>query len=201
MKYTYLIRKIDTQADVMEVEYSSTGLSDITVGMPIPFADDDLEAVIRSYAPIGLWRAETTAKHPPTQGASGTGLIIPDPPGPNHRWDAASEAWVETPMSDRVKAEGARRLNAIAADYTPAERETWPTQVDEATAVLADPAADTPLLSALAAADGVTVEAFAQRVMTNRANFIAASGAILAAQRTLLAMDPIPEPETWDGWP
>ncbi|MBM1816261.1 hypothetical protein [Pseudosulfitobacter pseudonitzschiae] len=91
-----------------------------------------------------------------------------------------------------IRAEGARRLRLIAAAYTAEERETWATQVDEANALAADPEADVPMIEALAAADGVTVAQMAGFIMANKNAFTAASAAILAAQRTLIAMDPRP---------
>ncbi|MBM2295185.1 hypothetical protein JQX09_25180, partial [Sulfitobacter pseudonitzschiae] len=86
----------------------------------------------------------------------------------------------------------------IASAYTDEERETWATQVDEANALTADPEADVPLISALAAADGVTAVQMAGFILANKAAFTAASAAILAAQRTLIAMDPIPDDYTND---
>lgn len=101
-----------------------------------------------------------------------------------------------------VRAEAARRMRALVASYSDAERETWAVQEEEAKAVLADAEADAPLLSQLADADGITVAAMATKVMTNAGLFKAASGAILAAQRTLIAMDPIPSDFTDDShWP
>lgn len=94
--------------------------------------------------------------------------------------------------ADEVRTEAARRLDAIGAPYSPQERETWATQVTEAKAVLADANALTPLLTALAAADGTDVATFAAKVLAKEAAFATAAGAILAAQRTLSAMDPIP---------
>lgn len=104
------------------------------------------------------------------------------------------------PVTDElVRAEAARRMALIAAPYSPEERETWPVQIAEAEAVALDPAAPAPLLAALAAARGLTVEAMAQRVLLLRDQFRAAAGAILAAQATLLAMDPIPQDFTDDS--
>jgi hypothetical protein len=90
------------------------------------------------------------------------------------------------PTAGDVKAEAARRLRAIAGDYTPEERETWAAQVAEAEA------GHGPMLTALAAARGLTVAQMASLVLSKRDAYAAASGAVLAAQATLLAMDPIP---------
>lgn len=91
-----------------------------------------------------------------------------------------------------VRTEGARRLALIGAPYSPEERETWSQQVMEAKAIQADANADAPLLTLLAAADGVTVADMAAAVISKAEAFAAAAGAVLAAQRALLAMDPIP---------
>lgn len=99
----------------------------------------------------------------------------------------------------QIRAEGARRLRLIASAYTDEERETWATQVDEANALAADPEADVPLIAALAAADGVTVAQMAGFIMANKTAFTAASAAVLAVQRTLIAMDPRPVDCTADA--
>lgn len=102
-----------------------------------------------------------------------------------------------------VRAEGARRLALIAAPYSPEERETWSQQVTEAKAIQADANADAPLLTLLAAADSVPVSDMAATVLAKAEAFSAAAGAILAAQRTLLAMQPIPinyaDDSNWPG--
>ncbi len=96
------------------------------------------------------------------------------------------------PTAEDVYAEADRRLEALAATYSPQERETWATQVDEAKAIKAG-ATDAPLLAPLAAAGGRTLDEMADRVLFLAAQFAAASGAILAARNTLAAMDPIPQ--------
>lgn len=101
-----------------------------------------------------------------------------------------------------VKGEGVRRLRALVAQYSDAERETWPPQVREAEAVLADPAASAPLLGPLAQVRGITIAEMAQRVLTKADAFAGASGAILAAQKALLATSSPPENPTSDEhWP
>ncbi len=93
-----------------------------------------------------------------------------------------------------VRAGGARRLAALAGDYAPAERETWDTQQREARAWLADNAAPTPMLSAIAAGRGIALADLVAKVMANVEAFEAASGAILGQQQALLdalaAVDP-----------
>lgn len=108
------------------------------------------------------------------------------------------------PTEADVRALAARKLEAIGAPYSPAERETWGPQVAEAERYLAaDPGlgANTPILTALAAARGLSLLEMATLVIDKRNTYAAASGAILAAQAQILAMDPIPadfaDPARW----
>ncbi len=100
-----------------------------------------------------------------------------------------------------VRAEAARRLEALAAGYTREERETWGVQIAEAAAVQAGgDATAAPMLAALAAARGITLAEMAVRVQALSAQLTAATATILAAQATLLAMAPIPQDFTADTW-
>src|SRR6056297_1409048 len=103
-------------------------------------------------------------------------------------------------LTDRVRQEGAERLQAVAADYSEAERETWPTQIEEAEALKADPNAAAPLVRTLADADEITPDAMADAILAKRDAYRAAAAVILAKQRTLLAMDLIPTDFDHDKW-
>lgn len=85
-----------------------------------------------------------------------------------------------------IRAEGARLLLALADRYEGPERETWSIQEREALAWLADNAAATPMLSAIAAGRGVDMATMVDLVMSNVNAFEAASGAILGRQQGLL---------------
>ena len=101
-----------------------------------------------------------------------------------------------------VRAEAALRMSLLAAPYSREERETWPVQIAEAEAFTADAQAAVPMLTAIAAPRGLTVAQMAALVLSLRDGFKAATGAILAAQAALLAMDPIPANYTADEhWP
>ena len=96
------------------------------------------------------------------------------------------------PTAADVRGEAARVMKDLAGDYLDEERETWPTQVAEARAVLADPEALTPMLGPLADARGLTMPEMAERVLGLSDALAAPTGRVLAAQARLLAMDPIP---------
>lgn len=124
---------------------------------------------------------------------------VPLPPGAHYEWDDAAKAWVHAPPEQpevteaMVRAEAARCLEDMASSYTAEERETWYVQIAEAKALKADPAAAAPLLGQLAAEDGMTAEQFADHVLAKALTKATKSGAILAAQRRLIAMEPIPQ--------
>jgi len=70
--YSYEILNVDVQAKCMEVKYSAPGHSTIHVGARIPFEDEQLEEVIRSFAPIEQWRNELRSFSVPEVGLSGS---------------------------------------------------------------------------------------------------------------------------------
>jgi hypothetical protein len=98
-----------------------------------------------------------------------------------------------------VRAECARRLSAIVAQYAPEERETWPIQVAEAESVLAG-GADAPMLTPLAEARCLPLAVFAGAVLQTANATKAASAKLLAAQARLLAMPAIPRNFAGDEW-
>lgn len=100
----------------------------------------------------------------------------------------------------KVRQEAARRIEALGAEYTKAERETWSQQTYEAISYQANPAASVPMLTGIAAGKGLTVSEMVTRVLTKVAEFGPASGAILGKQAELLAMDPIPADFDDDGY-
>jgi predicted nucleic acid-binding protein len=87
---------------------------------------------------------------------------------------------------ERARAEGAGRLDQLAHDYTPQERDTWAQQAREADAYAASSSdADAPLLAAMAAARGIATQAMVDKVNLARGAFTLAGGAILGAQQAL----------------
>jgi len=92
----------------------------------------------------------------------------------------------------RIRNHAARRLRRLTDEYSPEERETWHQQVAEADALLADPDAPAVMLRALANADGISPEEMAAKVKAKADAYAAAAGTILACQRALLAMTPLP---------
>lgn len=55
IQYTYTVDLVDAQSRVMEVVFQSPGRPDVRVGARIPAVGEDLEEVIRQYAPLSYW--------------------------------------------------------------------------------------------------------------------------------------------------
>jgi len=107
---------------------------------------------------------------------------------------------VRVVTEEMVRAEGERRLQLLAAQYQPGERETWSLQALRATEYLANNTAPVPGLRAMAAADGRTPDEWATAILANAAAFEVASFHIIGKQRALIDMSPIPanfENDTW----
>lgn len=138
-------------------------------------------------------------------------VFVPEAPGNRHYQMVLDAIEAGQPVLDPpallwsaqdVRFEAGRRIHALGSEYTSEERETWPVQVSEAKAIMADATAPAPLLSAIATARGVPIEAMAQVVLTKAQQLAAATGAILAAQAVLLAQEPIPDDYADDKhWP
>lgn len=94
--------------------------------------------------------------------------------------------FIRTPKELEIRAEGGRRLEALASPYGPEERETWTTQQREAREWLADNAANVPMITALARYRGITISELVSRIMENVGLFETASGVILGQQQGLL---------------
>lgn len=79
-----------------------------------------------------------------------------------------------------------RQIDELKADYSEQEVVTWPQQKDEAQAFAADPLADVPLIAAIAAASGETVEEVAARINAKVLFFAQESGRLLGKKRKAL---------------
>lgn len=87
--------------------------------------------------------------------------------------------------SVRINAGAAKALSALSANYPDGEVQSWAQQTREAEALAADPQAPAPLLTAIAAARGLTVAELADRVRVKVAAYATASGAIIGQRQAL----------------
>lgn len=74
-------------------------------------------------------------------------------------------------------------LSSLAADYPEREAQTWPVQLEEAKAYLADNSAPTPFIKA-ALNEGETVEQYANLIVSNNAAWSNYAGSVIKMRRT-----------------
>lgn len=70
--YTYKIIAVDEAARCMEVVYTAEGHATMHIGARLPFEGEELESVIRMFAPVAYWEAQSKPVVVPGVGASGT---------------------------------------------------------------------------------------------------------------------------------
>jgi len=80
IEYKYTIVSVDAVARCMEVVYEAEGHQTMHIGARLPFEGEQLEDVIRAFAPVALWVERALAVVVPTVGASG--VIVPPVPNP-----------------------------------------------------------------------------------------------------------------------
>jgi hypothetical protein len=85
LEYTYTIDAVDNQAGVMEVTYTA-GDKSMLVAMPIPYADQNLEAHIATFAPTRYWKDQERVPASVEVGTSGKGVDA---------FDASQDAMIE----------------------------------------------------------------------------------------------------------
>ena len=84
-----------------------------------------------------------------------------------------------------ITAEYERRMQAIAAGCPPSERESWPVQTSEATALIADPQAATPWIDSAAVARGVDRFGLALRIVAKDAQYRVFSGTLSGVRQRI----------------
>lgn len=74
---------------------------------------------------------------------------------------------------------------AIASGYPPSERESWPVQMEEAKALLANAQASTPWIDAAAQARGLTRTELATRIAAKNAAYRVVSGTLTGVRQAI----------------
>jgi len=72
IEYSYEIVRVDTQARVMEIVYTSEGRQTMHIGARLPYEGESLEAIVQMYSPVAYWMEQEATVVPPQLGASGT---------------------------------------------------------------------------------------------------------------------------------
>ncbi len=84
-----------------------------------------------------------------------------------------------------INAGAGRALAELSAGYPAGEIASWPQQTREAEAIAANPAADAPILTAIAQQRGIGIVELAQRVLAKVAAYGMASGYIIGQRQAL----------------
>lgn len=90
---------------------------------------------------------------------------------------------VKADLQARVNSEYAQRMSAVALPYPQYERESWPIQLQEAQALVADPAAAAPWIGACAAQRGLECSELAQRILAKDSAYRFISGQLTGARQ------------------
>lgn len=72
ISFKYTILSVDEAARCMEVLYESEGHQSMHIGARLPFEGEELEDVIRQFAPVPFWIAAKTPVLVPVVGQSAT---------------------------------------------------------------------------------------------------------------------------------
>ena len=86
-------------------------------------------------------------------------------------------------LHGRVNDEYTQRMNSVALPYPQYERESWPIQLQEAQALIADPAATTPWIDACAAQRSLDRGELAQRILAKDSAYRLISGQLTGSRQ------------------
>lgn len=104
--------------------------------------------------------------------------------------DAAAVRAAQNPLTaaqllGELAVEYESRMSVIASSYPPSERESWPVQMQEAQALLADPQATTPWIDAAAQARGLSRQELATRIAAKNAAYRVVSGTLTGVRQAI----------------
>lgn len=77
--YSYEIIKVDPQARVMEVVYSSPGRQTMHISARLPFVGESLTDIIDTFSPVAYWREQESEVVVPQLGSGTGGRPEPEP--------------------------------------------------------------------------------------------------------------------------
>ncbi len=78
IEFSYHIIAVDAAARCMEVVYSAAGRQSMHIGARLPYEGEQLEDVIRQYAPVAYWLEQERAVQVPAVGLTGTLAPLPE---------------------------------------------------------------------------------------------------------------------------
>ncbi len=173
----------------MKIENGSlvakVGTKNVTVALPAVQSDAKVKAwlVPKDYRANGLFVAVTVAgqaEEVPACDMTATEYLgeLKLDAGDVEKLDAAKAIKL-----DEINIACNAAVAALAASYPEREVQSWPQQVKEAEAIATNPAAQTPLLSAIASARGLPVAELASRVLSKMTAYAAVSGSFIGRRQ------------------
>lgn len=72
MDYTYVVTRVDYDAKSMDVEFTAEGFDPVVVGVRLPAANENFDAVINSFAPYSVWNPQVIQYAEVSVGKSGS---------------------------------------------------------------------------------------------------------------------------------
>ena len=101
--YSYEIVLVDSASKYMVVNYTAKGFAPMQIGVRLPYEGEDVEAVIRKYAPVNLWVLNNTPVVTPVAGVKGM-FNASAPPSLEEQiavFDAALVAYLDATARER----------------------------------------------------------------------------------------------------
>lgn len=79
--YDYEIVRVDPAARVMEVSYSAEGHPTLLISARLPYAGEDVEAVVEQFSPVAYWLSASAPVDVPElrRGRVAPGVVEPEP--------------------------------------------------------------------------------------------------------------------------
>ncbi len=155
--------------------------------------------VVADWRGVPLWDKQSGAEcwiSKPGQVPEEIGATDLPCPSAAYRWqgdDWRPDSELQTQLAAQAAASKLAEINAgagralaeLSAGYPAGEIASWPQQTREAEAIAANPAADAPILTAIAQQRGIGVVELAQRVLAKVAAYGMASGYIIGQRQAL----------------
>jgi hypothetical protein len=117
----------------------------------------------------------------------GAAYVVDYIPVPRFLDDVSAQAHLEMRIKDFKRLAKKRfdsKVQQLLNEYPEREILSWDQQLNEAKALIADPAADVPFINAIVAQRNITAEELANRIIVNANNYALAFGSLLGIKQS-----------------
>lgn len=118
MNYAYTVIRVDQDAKCMDVQFLANGFDPITVGVRLPRVGEDVDSVIRSFAPYSIWEPEVIEYAEVPVGKSGS--YTPPSLGQIQQQKENMQMWARVEFEKQV-AQVLVKLGVLQSDPTSIE--------------------------------------------------------------------------------